>query len=456
MEQLRQSPPDWEPVAATTDSDAPRVEEREAEGVAPEWGLAKRIVFRFLFSYLLLYNFPFPLDVVPTWSQLVLQPYTDLWNVLVPWVGKHVLGVEVLHRPGGSGDTTYNYVQLLCYVVIALAATAVWTLLDRKRKSYARLDDWLRLYVRFVLVSAMIGYGMSKLIPVQMIEPWPSKLLQPIGDGSPMGLVWTFIGASVPYTMFSGAAELLAGFLLVARRTALFGALVCTGVMANVVMLNFSYDVPVKLFSSHLLLMAVFLVLPDLKRIANLLMLNRPAPTAGLRPLLAGRRARRAALVFQTAFVLLLTGTALYQAYDALVQYGDSAPKPKLYGIWEMEELAVDGAARPLLITDKTLWRRIVFEWPGTIGVQYMHETDVRYYGLKVDPGPHTFLLEPYGEDAGKKMAISYELVQPDVLALDGEIDGKKIRARLRRMDDSRFPLISRGFHWINEWPLNR
>ena len=26
----------------------------------------------------------------------------------------------------------------------------------------------------------------------------------------------------------------------------------------------------------------------------------------------------------------------------------------------------------------------------------------------------------------------------------------------LRRMDDSRFPLVSRGFRWINEWPFNR
>jgi hypothetical protein len=41
------------------------------------------------------------------------------------------------------------------------------------------------------------------------------------------------------------------------------------------------------------------------------------------------------------------------------------------------------------------------------------------------------------------------------VLALEGTVNGKQIRGRFRRMDDSRFLLISRGCHWINEWPVN-
>jgi hypothetical protein len=39
---------------------------------------------------------------------------------------------------------------------------------------------------------------------------------------------------------------------------------------------------------------------------------------------------------------------------------------------------------------------------------------------------------------------------------LEGEVEGRRILGRYRRMDDSRFWLISRGFHWINEWPYNR
>ncbi len=42
------------------------------------------------------------------------------------------------------------------------------------------------------------------------------------------------------------------------------------------------------------------------------------------------------------------------------------------------------------------------------------------------------------------------------VFALEGTVNGKQIRGRFRRMDDSRFPLLSRGFHWVNERPFNR
>jgi len=54
------------------------------------------------------------------------------------------------------------------------------------------------------------------------------------------------------------------------------------------------------------------------------------------------------------------------------------------------------------------------------------------------------------------KAAISFQRIGPDVLALEGTLDGKEIRGRFRRVDDSRFPLVSRSLHWINEWPLNR
>jgi hypothetical protein len=51
-------------------------------------------------------------------------------------------------------------------------------------------------------------------------------------------------------------------------------------VLADIVALNFCYDVPVKLYSSHLLPMAVFLGTPDLRRLLNLMVWNRPtAPT---------------------------------------------------------------------------------------------------------------------------------------------------------------------------------
>src|SRR5262249_55489589 len=155
-----------------------------------------------------------------------------------------------------SGDSTYKYVQVLCFLVIALAVTVAWTILDRKRLQYARLHEGLRIYVRFALSAAMIVYGADKVIPSQFPAPPLDRLLQPYGDASPMGLVWTFMGASRSYNIFAGAAEMIGGLLLIVRRTTLLGALLSLGALSNVAALNFCYDIPVKLYSSHLLAMA--------------------------------------------------------------------------------------------------------------------------------------------------------------------------------------------------------
>jgi hypothetical protein len=422
----------------------------------PDWGPVQRTLFRFLFCYLVLYNFPFPLDVIPVYGEVLRESYREIWKGVLLWVGEHVLGVAVRPRLSGRGDSTYGYVLIFCYLILALAAAAVWTLLDRKRRNDrndARLHEGLRVYVRFALAAVIIRYGAFKVIPEQFGTPFPSELLRPIGESSPMGLLWKFMGSSIPYVIFTGAAEVLGGLLLVARRTTLLGALVCIGALSNVVMLNFSYDVPVKLYSSHLLLMAIFLAAHDLRRLASLFVWNRRVPPAAPRPLFASRQGNRAALVFRTVFILYVTVAALHESYENKQQFADVATRQRLYGAWEVEELAVDGVVRPLLITDKTLWRRLVFEWPGTIGIQYAHESSVRDYELRLDPGSHVFTLccEPEW-----KAAISFKQVGPDVLALEGTVDGKQIRGRFRRMDDSRFPLLSRGFHWTNERPFNR
>ena len=51
---------------------------------SPSWSLVKRVLFRFAFSYLVLYNLPFPLHRIPWAGPIITQPYKDLWNWLAP------------------------------------------------------------------------------------------------------------------------------------------------------------------------------------------------------------------------------------------------------------------------------------------------------------------------------------------------------------------------------------
>lgn len=425
----------------------------EQQQPTPRWSLVKRILFRFAFVYLVLYNLPFPFEYIPYVDQAA-QVYPKLWSFVVPQVGEDVFGVQITVEPNGSGDTTFNYVQVFCYLVLALAVTAFWSFLDRRRLNYVRLHDWLQAYVRLALALVMLGYGAAKVIPTQFTTPSLDRLMQPFGDASPMGLLWTFMGASAAYTIFAGLSEMIGGLLLIARRTQLLGALVSFGVMLNVVLLNFCYDVPVKLFSSHLLLMSIFLMLPGVGRLVNLLVLNRRVEPAPIRPLFQRKWLHRSALVLRTVFVLGWAGMFLYQGWKMSAEYGFRAPKPPLYGIWNVEELTVDGTPRPPLITDTTRWRRMIFSYPRFMSIQQMDDSRVGYR-VAVDEKKKTLTMTKRNEP-NWRTRFSYRQIEPGLLAVEGTMDGQKMQAKIRRVEESKFLLVSRGFNWINEYPFNR
>lgn len=431
--------------------DRPDVPPAESLRPGEAWGPLKTLLFRFFFIYLVLHNFPAPLDYVPSAERAVVA-YLRMWNPLVLWVAEHVFRVVV--PVNGGWDTTFGYVRIFCFLVISAAAALIWTLLDRKRSGHARLYEWLRVYLRFVLAVAMIDYGAAKVFPSQFPAPTTDRLMQPFGDASPMGLLWTFMGASVPYNVFAGLGELAGGLLLTFRRTTLLGALICIGVMSNVVMLNFSYDVPVKVYSSHLLLMAVFLAAHDLRRLANLFVLNRPTEPEEIRPLFRRKGLARAAAALMAVFILYRTGTALYESHRAVVENGSKAPKPPLYGVWNVEELSVNGKIRPPLVTDGTRWRRVFFSAPGRFSIQLMSDSRERY-NLVLDETKRTLDISKRS-DPNWKTTLVYRRLKPDVLVVEGSFDGQEIQARLRRTEPPEFVLVTRGFHWINERPFNR
>jgi hypothetical protein len=433
---------------------------RESPGTPSNstWHPITRILFRFTFVYVAVY---FAAILVFFALALLLRSPTDAnaileyWHQPVVWVGKQIFQVDITIFPAGSGDTTYNYVEVFCFAVIAATATLFWTWFDRKRKSYPRLYYGLRIYVRFSLAAIMLLYGSGKVIKTQFPDPSLDRLLQPIGETSPMGLLWTFMGASESYTIFTGVGEMLAGLLLTTRRTTLLGALVSIGVLGHVVMLNYSYDVPVKLFSSHLLALAVFLALPDLGRLADFFLFNRRVEPADLHFYFRRKWLCVPLVAVRTVVVVGFAALLLYGAHQRRHSpYGDLGPRSLLRGIWNVEQFEVDGQTLPPLVTDASRWRRVVIDHSEVIGIQIMNDS-VKRYALALDADTRTLALSKR-EDAESKSAFSYQDSEPGTLVLEGTLDGQKIRAKLQRADESAFTLTSRGFHWINEFPFSR
>jgi uncharacterized membrane protein YphA (DoxX/SURF4 family) len=168
--------------------------------------------------------------------------------------------------------------------------------------------------MRFTLASILLAYGISKVFDLQFSPPDVRVLNERYGDSSPMELLWTFVGFSVPYTIFSGVVEVIPGVLLLFRRTAVLGALMAVAVMLNVALLNFCYDVPVKLYSSLYVLMALFLLLPDVPSLFQFFLRRCDARLGGV---WVRRPERRSLRVGWYCVQALVVGHLLYMQVSA-------------------------------------------------------------------------------------------------------------------------------------------
>ncbi|RCR69739.1 hypothetical protein [Larkinella punicea] len=423
-----------------------------------QWHPAQKLTFRFFFAYFLLYVFPFPLSNVPG-SYFLTSSYNEVWHALVPWVGRTLLHLpyEITVFPNGSGDTTFNYVQLFCFVVLAFAAALVWSVLDRKRANYNTLLYGLLVLLRYYLAITMFTYGFAKVFKTQFPFPSITRLMEPYGQSSPMGLAWTFMGYSTAYNWFTGLGEIIGGALLFFRKTTALGAIILVAVIGNIVAINFCFDIPVKLYSSNLLLMALFILTTDGLRLINVLLVNRPAPALDLTPFRTSRRWRIGRIVFKTLAISFVLYGQIYSGFITAKQYGDQAPKPPLYGLYQVETFALNGDTLAPMLTDTARWRQVMvggYKSYPNLTIRYMNDS-LRNYAFELDTAKRQAVLYARS-DTAHKYRLTYQQPDTNSLMMAGFNQIDSIYVRLKKQDIGQFLLVNRGFHWINEYPMNR
>jgi hypothetical protein len=432
-----------------------------SESIVPveHWGLVLRIAFRFCVAYFTLFSLSNQilggLLLVP---KLRIPDLSSLWPLrpITFWTAAHVFRIkhELVYTGSGSGDKTFDWVLAFCLLVIAAAITLLWSILDRRRPNYLAFYKWFRLALRFALASEMFLYGLVKAIPLQMPFPFLTRLLEPYGNFSPMAVLWSSVGASPAYEIFTGCAETLGGILLLTPRTTTLGALICLADMIQVFTLNMTYDVPVKLFSFHLILFSLFLLAPEARRLFYFFLTDRSIAPPRQTHLFRSGRANRIAVLLQVAFGMYLIGMGIYSGVQGWHNYGGGRPKSPLYGIWNVEQMSVDSQVRPAMLTDQDRWRRIIFDFPAVTSFQRPDDSFSRY-GSSIDDQAKTLTLTK-PTDKNWKATFAFVRPAPDQLALDGTMDGHKIQLKLKLQDRDKFTLVNRGFHWINEYPLQR
>ncbi len=407
------------------------------DSVPLRWHLFWRVAFRFWFLYFVGKLFP-------------------ISGPVVSWVAGEVFHAQLplVVSTTGSGDKTYDWVSAFCVLCLAVAGTLLWSVLDRRRPNYLVLQRWLNLLLRFSLGTIMLGYGFSKVVPLQMPFPSLTRLLQPYGEFSPMGVLWSSIGASPGYEMFTGWVEVMAGILVLLPFTARFGALLCLAVATQIFVLNMTYDVPVKLGAFQLILRSLVLLAPDLPRMVRFFFSKGPVEAAPSAELFVSPGKNKIALAVQIVLTLGFIGMGAWQAKSGWNTYGGGAPKPELYGIWNVERFVEDDKVREPMLTDSTYLRRIVFDAQSRAAIQWP-DGSFAGFSAEFDPKGQTVTFTKFGDKSWKAPFRSIRPT-PDELVLDGVMHGRKWHIEAKLFDLKRFPLVNRGFRWVQEYPFNR
>jgi uncharacterized membrane protein YphA (DoxX/SURF4 family) len=227
---------------------------------------------RMMFRFLVLYFGMFTLRMV-TW--ILLGGDLPWASNLYRWVASTLFRTEIRFVTGDSSDTTYDHGIVATHLALAAIGALLWSILGWRHKAYPRLFDAQWMAMRFVLSTALIMYGFSKIYALQMPSPSLFKLSTPLGNLSPTELLWNFMGASPTYQRIAGWLEFVPGILLLFRRTQLLAALVAAGVLMNVWLMNMCYGVCVKILSFHLLAIACVIILPDASRLFRFVVLQQ-------------------------------------------------------------------------------------------------------------------------------------------------------------------------------------
>lgn len=419
----------------------------------PVWSGPRRIGFLVLAVFLLFNALPELWQVVPVVGMVMHEGYEWLWAPVLQWVGANVLGIDrpIAYVMNGSGDTTWHWVRAFCVVVLALVGGTTWAVLDHRRGHYAGLQRWLHVLTRYALGASMLMYGVIKVFKSQFPFPHLGALTTTYGDSSPMGLAWRFMGYSDGYNLFTGGAEVLAGALLLWRRTATLGALVAIGVTANVLALNLCFDIPVKLYSATLLVMALYLAGSD-GRLLDFVR-NRATAPVEYPPHVTRRWARWTRVGLKSVFVGLMALTAI--EVQAMTRYGEAAEKPRLYGLYAVDGFVCNGEERPPLLTDGLRWRELIIErWWAVL--RRMPGNERESMDFEIDEEKRTITLTHAREgQEPRDWTMQYEETA-EGLVLRGEFEGDDLVVTLKRVDHTQMLLVSRGFRWINDAPFNR
>ena len=205
-------------------------------------------------------------------------------------------------------------------------------------------------------IVLLMPYAGFKLGLMQMSRPDFPELLITLGEKSPMGLLWTFMGFSPVVQFLAGLAEFVAALLLLWRRTAWLGGLIGFIDLAVVWLLNMTFDVPVKIPSALQALLYLLVLAPWLPRLFRFLA-GRATEAVEAPQVITSDKVHRVTRFFPAVAAVVVLGAAGFAMFTGIPKALDREGT-ELSGLYAVSGGDIEAAPA---LSDDQRWAAIAF-----------------------------------------------------------------------------------------------
>lgn len=423
-----------------------------------DWKVYESVLFRFLFAYFLLQVVPVDWKFYErlhqiNWLQLGL---TDLFNI-----SRYTR--QIVETPTSTDFWgIHTFTDWAIIALIALVVAIVWSLVD-KRTQYDRLYYILRVIVRYRLAIGVIAYGFLKLFPLQSPYPALSTLNTNYGDLSAWKIFSLSLGIAPPFEVFLGLVEILAGLLLLNRKTVFIASFIILCFTGNVFLSNLAYEGGETVYSLYLIQLAVFLLWYDAPRLFRLLSLEKPSYPNTFKWIYT-KKQYQVKLLLKGLFIfvfVVLYGAKAYRVYQQGGYQFPLAKGPLKEGFYEVTQFVYNGDSIAFSKSNQLRWQNVVIEkWPTlsiktgkyspphTSNVEIIHISDAtrdyeysgttarRYYHYQLDTLAHKLVLKTLNDRQEPDFALTYNHRDDRTITLAGRnTTGDSLYVVLQQVD---------------------
>lgn len=385
---------------------------------------------------------PFPFHLLD-----IQAPVTDfIFGGLIHLVSAGVFGISLTSTRVHSDSVSMYILVLLLFVLSVLIVLLL-----------QKIRSWKKYRPRFLTVISSIGYyylfvillkyGLDKIFKAQFYMPEPNTLYTPIGQVDKDLLYWTTMGTSHSYNVFLGIIEVIAAFLLLAKNARLAGLLLALVSLVQVVAVNFSFDISVKLYSLFLLFITLYLLVPWRHRLYSVLFTQKEIPAVQQNASVSFIKHPLLSVFVKCMIIGLVYFEALYPTLKSGNFNDDKAKRPYLHGAYEVKQVI---AGTDTLAEINYPAKRVFIHRSGYLIFQNS-EDQMQDFALIYDTMNHLLVLNDYQL---RKTVIKYSYNDIDsTLTLRYFNKDCLYTLNGKAIDWKKLPVLKDQFHWAADLP---